>query len=201
MEDFWDAIYSSLNLFTFVENAPMFLYDYRGLLCEDRCIEGSIGVSYELEFSTSIRGVSPELKRKNLELLKALSLSSAIMVGVTYLPIKGTTMLVTALSDSALTYFQTPGFDDALGDLLGVINQLEEKSNIILRAFATYEYKICVEKCCLFYKKYNDWEVKTSKQMEVMRTLNPTSKSEEEYEFLLQNAIERSLNKWLEGVR
>ena len=62
------------------------------------------------------------------------------------------------------------------------------------------EWSVCYDESCVF-NGVGGGEVKTSKQMEVMRTLNPTSKSEEEHEFLLQNVIEGSLNKWLEGVR
>ena len=49
-----------------------------------------------------------------------------------------------------------------------------------MRAFATFEYKTCEEKCC-FFKTYYEKKIKTSKQKEIMCTLNPESESWDEY--------------------
>lgn len=68
-----------------------------------------------------------------------------------------------------------------------------------MRAFATFEYKTCEEKCC-FFKTYYDWNVKTSKQKEIMCTLDPESESWDEYVISLQNAIDRNFKKWMEDI-
>ncbi len=199
--DYLDIIYCSLNLFGFVENSPMIFSDYRGLLCEDKCIKDSVEILSKIEFSESIRGVAPETTRKNRELLNKISKYTSIIVFLNYLPIGSLKMLSVATSDALFSYYQTPGFDDALGNLLDLIEHLEDDSGLILRVFATFEYKKCKKKCCLFYKTYYDWKVvETSKQKMIMCMLHYEDKSEEEYMLSLQKAIEKNLKEWMESI-
>ena len=80
-------------------------------------------------------------------------------------------------------------------------NVSEDNSGLILRVFATFEYKKCEEKCCFFYKTYYDWgAVKTSKQKMIMCMFNYEAKSEEEYMLSLQKAIEKNLKEWMESI-
>ncbi len=75
-------------------------------------------------------------------------------------------------------------------------NVSEDDSGLILRVFATFEYKKCEEKCCFFYKIYYDWNVvETSRRKMIMCTLNYEAKSEEDYMLSLQKRLRRISKK------